>query len=114
MTVRLVDGTPVVTPSGELDLASAPDLKTAMSDALAPGPDHMIIDLLGVTFMDSSGIGALVAAKHDNPGTELTLVVGGGVVEKLIDITGLRDSFRLMGDLEAALSRPGSQGSSST
>lgn len=112
VAVRWIDSTPVVTPTGELDLASAPAFRTAISETMAHHPEHVVVDLLGITFMDSSGIGALVSAKQDNPGTELTLVVGGGVVQKLIDITGLKDWFRIEGDVETALNRSGAQPSS--
>lgn len=114
VTVKRVGATPVLTASGEIDLASAPALEAAISEAMTPPPDQVVIDLLGITFMDSSGIGALVSAKQDNPGTEVTLVVSGGVVQKLIDITGLKGRFRVVDAVEAALRPPDSQPSSNT
>ena len=48
--------------SGELDIQTAADLRGDLTAILAerPLPDHVIVDLQGVTFMDSLGLGTLV------------------------------------------------------
>ncbi len=107
-------GSLVISVSGELDLATAPELEEVIAGAIQPDEGHMVVDLLGVTFMDSSGIRALVQAKDSRPGTEVTLVVGGGIVHKLIDVTGLDGWFRIEDDIESALARSDGQPSSNT
>ena len=47
---------------GELDLAVAPDLEAAIADAFACASERVVIDLSGATFIDSSGITALLRA----------------------------------------------------
>lgn len=70
-----------------LDARIAPDFKSAMSGFIAQGRRHIVLDLSRVNLIDSSGLGAIVAAlKHMN---------GAGT----LSISGLRDStltlFRL-------------------
>jgi anti-sigma B factor antagonist len=45
---------------GRLNLVSAPSLRTAVEETVAETP-HVVVDLSAVTFMDSSGLGALIA-----------------------------------------------------
>jgi anti-sigma B factor antagonist len=46
--------------SGELDLASAPKLRSGLADLVANGIRHVIVDLANLRFIDSTGIGILV------------------------------------------------------
>jgi anti-sigma B factor antagonist len=48
-------------PTGMLDGAAAHDLKNQVLDVLRQGADGVLLNLAGITFMNSSGIGALVA-----------------------------------------------------
>jgi anti-anti-sigma factor len=53
----------VITLYGEVDYATALEFRAAMSAALSTGNvDMIIVDLSGVTFLDSTGLGTLVAA----------------------------------------------------
>src|SRR5262245_4241967 len=65
-TVEAADlslGFGIVTVRGEVDLASAPDFGRRLTAALrASGPSTAVIDLGGVTYLDSSGIHALLGA----------------------------------------------------
>lgn len=54
---------PVVVVQGEIDLASAARLDTALTQALAAGP-RITLDLSNTTFMDSTGINVIVGALH--------------------------------------------------
>ncbi len=94
----------VVGVSGELDIATAPVLSSAVAEALGVDTaSHLILDLLEVTFLDSSGVGALVAIQKDNPDLDVALVIGGGIVAKVVEITGLSRWFRIEDSVEAAL-----------
>ena len=61
------DGSRVVlTVEGELDLATVGGLQDAVAEVLsAGGPAELVLDLAGVTFLDSSGLGALLRVRAD-------------------------------------------------
>ncbi|MEO0490982.1 MAG: STAS domain-containing protein [Cyanobacteria bacterium J06635_15] len=52
----------VIEPSGILDSTKAADFRTQVEAALESGADTLLIDLKDITFVDSSGLGALVVA----------------------------------------------------
>lgn len=62
-----VSGVVVITLAGELDLASGPALEDAIAGATSSGAKLVIVDLRGVEFMDSSGVGVLVKAHQAAP-----------------------------------------------
>ena len=53
---------PVLVVTGEIDVFTAPLFKQAVVNLVATGHRHLFLDLRGVTFMDSSGFGALLGA----------------------------------------------------
>ena len=73
---RAVDGVPVVHVVGELDIATAPQLKDAVAAELAQQPELVVIDLTATTFLDSSGARSLAVAARDGKaqGTRVELV----------------------------------------
>ncbi len=52
----------VVSLTGDLDTASAPQLKTMLEDLLARGETRLVVDLFDVAYIDSAGLGELVRA----------------------------------------------------
>lgn len=52
----------VVSLTGDLDTASAPQLKTMLEDLLGRGETRLVVDLFGVAYIDSAGLGELVRA----------------------------------------------------
>jgi anti-anti-sigma factor len=81
----------VVTVSGELDLATAPQLE-AVFEALEPSPDaRVLLDLEAVTFLDSSGIRALVRAKRRLDGIGAPLLIGAvsPAARQVLEISGV-------------------------
>src|SRR3954471_2336343 len=56
------DGIHVLAVSGELDLASAPDVRAALALAASGPGAHLILDLSEVTFIDSTALGTLLHA----------------------------------------------------
>ena len=78
--------------SGELDPATAPDLEAAIARCAADGDVATVtLDLAGVTFLDSSGLRVLVAARESlrAAGTELALRGPNANIRRVLEITGL-------------------------
>lgn len=84
--------TVVVRPSGEVDRDTAEAFRAAMFDALAQvGRGRVEVDLSGVGFLDSSGVGALLAAHREAGTAGATLVARDPVrtVRTVLDITNV-------------------------
>lgn len=82
--------------SGDLDLSSSPQFETALERALAAAPGRLVLDLRGVSFLDSCGLRALLAAQHqcEHSGCALTLLAGDQA-KRLFELTGVSDSLPL-------------------
>ena len=83
----------VIAPEGELDTAGVGDLRAALSDAAREGVGAVVVDLSRVTFIDSSGLGALVElhSRLRRSGRRLAVVApGGSAPAVLLDLAGLR------------------------
>ncbi|PPK67512.1 STAS domain-containing protein [Actinokineospora auranticolor] len=93
----------VVEVTGEVDLATAPQLEQALDDALAQPGGGVRVDLSGVEFMDSAGLRVLVAAlrKAEESGRSLVLDSPHERVRRIIEITGLAEVFGLAGSDKA-------------
>jgi anti-sigma B factor antagonist len=98
----------VVAVHGELDLDTAPELRAALIEAIDEHPGRpLIVDLEGIDFIDSAGLGVLVGGlKHarDREG-DLMLVVTAQNVLRVLELTGLTRAFEIHSSREAALSR---------
>jgi anti-anti-sigma factor len=83
--------------SGDLDLESAPTLR-AMAEALDPTCRQVVLDLSGVTFLDSTGISALVGLQHACEPALRTLVIRGarGQVRDVLEISGVGEVLQIV------------------
>jgi anti-sigma B factor antagonist len=81
----------LITVSGEVDLATSPELDTAIIAAIDSGATSVVIDLTDVSFMDSSGLGVIVRAlkRCREAENDLDLVITNERVLKVFGITGL-------------------------
>jgi anti-sigma B factor antagonist len=81
----------VITVSGEVDLATSPDLDNAIIAAIESGTSSLAIDLTDVSFMDSSGLGVVVRGlkRCREADKDLDLVITNERVLKVFGITGL-------------------------
>jgi anti-sigma B factor antagonist len=81
--------------SGELDLRNAVDLRAEVSALLAerPLPTDVELDLAGVTFMDSLGLGTLVVGQRicGELGVHFAVRNPSPFVSRLLEVSGLRD-----------------------
>jgi anti-sigma B factor antagonist len=95
----------VVTVSGEVDLTTAPELTRAIHLTSAH-TSRLVADLAGVTFLDSSGLNALVRGCRalEERGIGFRLVADpGGPVRRLLDLTQLLDLLHVVDAFEDAV-----------
>lgn len=96
----------VVTVKGEVDVYTAPKLKDELLGLIEEGKNQIVVDLEGVEFMDSSGLGVLVGALRrlkEREGT-LALVCTKGPVLRILSITGLNKVFPVYQSVDEAAS----------
>lgn len=107
--MRDIDGTRVLDVKGEIDVYTAPQFKEAVNDVLASGQKHLLINMAGVTYMDSSGFGALLSAtKRLRPlGGGVTLIKCNSAIDRILRITKLNSIFGTYDDLGEALQATG-------
>ena len=95
------DGWTVVSVAGEVDVATAPALRTRLIDLVADGCRRLVVDLAWVDFIDSTGLGVLIGTlkrirSHDG---EMVLVMDDPRVSRIFDITGLHQVFTIVSSL---------------
>ncbi len=80
-----------VAPVGELDIATVAHLEERLRELREAGFDEILLDLRGLTFLDSSGLRSIVMldAEARRDGLELGLVQGPPAIERVFAITGL-------------------------
>jgi anti-sigma B factor antagonist len=90
---------------GELDLNYAYSFDEELRDVEDAQPPCIVLDLRELTFMDSCGMGRLVAARRRarRAGRRLVLVRGGRAVQYLLALTGGEEAFEIVGDVPPAL-----------
>jgi len=107
----------IVKLSGELDIASAPDLREQLLAILSRRtPTHLILDLSKLGFIDSSGIDVFVKTDRRARllGCTLALVAPQAPVMRVLQVCGLDQYFRVFENISAAAGNghPGVPGSS--
>jgi anti-sigma B factor antagonist len=102
-TVEDTDPT-IVSLTGELDIASAGGLEDRIRRLTDAGHSRLIVDLAGLVFCDSTGIGTLVRANNDclDQGGYLRLAAPNRNVARVLAIVGLLDMFPTYRSVEAA------------
>jgi anti-anti-sigma factor len=88
ITVDRDEGNTVVTAQGEIDLETSPELSAVFAELEAPG--DVDVDLAGVTYIDSTGLRALLTARDAaiEAGGTLRISATSSIVARLIEITG--------------------------
>ena len=87
----------VVLLTGEIDLSTAPRLSTVVSELLADPPARVVLDMAGVTFCDSQGLGTLVVLSRKASLAQSCLVLTNvaDFLLRVLDITGLRPALMI-------------------
>lgn len=87
-----------------IDAAVAIEFKDAMRQQTDSGPDMVVLDLSRVEFIDSSGLGAIVAAmKHMGKDRKLALAGLTPTVARVFKLTRMDSVFSVFPTLEGAL-----------
>lgn len=107
---------PVLVVKGEIDVFTAPLFKQAVVDLVAAGNRHLFLDMQGVTFMDSSGFGALLGAtKRLRPeGGSLNLIGCNRTIQRMLHLTRLDTILGVYDTQEAAMAAAGQEASASS
>jgi anti-sigma B factor antagonist len=97
--------TAVIAVSGELDLASGPELEARLHDISSSDTELVVVDLRELEFMDSTGLSIIVRAHQrlTEEGCDLGLVKGSPQVQRLLDLTGVADRIALVARPEELL-----------
>jgi anti-sigma B factor antagonist len=101
---KTVSGRTVLAVVGEVDVYSAPTLRDRLADLIETGDPTVIVDLSGVGFLDSTGLGTLVASLKlaEQRGGRLPLVCADDRILRLFRITGLDSVFTIRASVESA------------
>jgi anti-sigma B factor antagonist len=94
----------VVTVSGEVDMATGPALRDDVAGVLTAGSKRIVLDLSGVTFMDSSGLGALISIHRRARLLEAEVRLGAPSerVAEILRLTSLHRVFKVHSTLAGA------------
>jgi anti-sigma B factor antagonist len=98
----------VVQVTGEVDAATAPQLRKRLRELTDAGEHRLVVDLESVEFMDSTGLGALISTLkrvRENDGY-LRLVCSRRPILKIMSITGLDSVISVYDTLAEALAPP--------
>jgi anti-sigma B factor antagonist len=87
----------VVSLAGEIDMLTATRLSSIVNEVLTEPPPRIVLDLAGVTFCDSQGLGTLVVLSRKASRAQSLLVLTnlGEFLLRVLDITGLRSALMI-------------------
>ena len=82
---------------GELDIEGGPIARRALARALTANAQTIVLDLEGLTFMDSTGVHMIIDAhqQHGDQGRELVIVRAPAHARRLLELCGLTDVLHL-------------------
>jgi stage II sporulation protein AA (anti-sigma F factor antagonist) len=105
---RPSEGVLLVQLTGEADIVSIAELRRRLGDLEAAMPGHVVFELAGLSFIDSSGINALVLAvrRIEEQGGTAVLAAPSPEARRVFDIIGLSQVVPLVQDVQAALRPP--------
>ena len=102
--ISRTDGSVVVSLAGELDLYNAHEVREALIECCAEGPNRLVVDLSGVKFIDSTALGVLIEARTRMENRRAFLLAAPGLeTRRALEISGLDRHFAVHDSLDAAL-----------
>jgi anti-anti-sigma factor len=83
--------------TGEIDMLTVAQLAAEVTEAIGEGPHRIVLDMSGVTFCDSQGLGTLVVLSRKASHAQVVLMLAnvGDFLLRVLDITGLRSALVL-------------------
>ena len=95
----------LVTASGELDVAAAPQLSAILTMGAASSQPVVVLDMAGATFIDSTALGVVIRGADQlmSAGKRLFIVAPEGPVSRLLELTNLKQHFSVYADRETAM-----------
>lgn len=104
VAVQATDYGTLVAVTGEVDIATSPQLRAALAARPKAG-GLLVLDLTRVTFMDSSGLSVVLSLQRDTAaaGERLAVVCPSGPARLLFEVTGVDAELPLHATLDAAL-----------
>lgn len=102
------NGAIVVSLTGELDLYNAEEVRRALLDTLADGPELLVVGLAEVTFIDSTALGVLIEARSRmTERSGFRLAAPGLEVRRALEVSGLDRHFVVHDTVADALGSAG-------
>ncbi|MDZ4267414.1 MAG: STAS domain-containing protein [Mycobacterium sp.] len=100
----LESGVVVVKPTGKLNMVAAPMLRKELQAVVEGGQRHIVVDLSGVEFVDSSGLGALISGLKAarQAGGDLRVAAPSRQVTTVLELTNLNRVLRVHPSAESA------------
>ena len=104
ITTRELGSALVLLPDGRLNMVAAPRLKAAIDEAVASGNARIVVDLSAVSFIDSSGLGSLIAGlkRTRQASGDLRITGVNQQVSTVLRLTNLDRVLRTHDSVEAA------------
>lgn len=104
-TRALSESTQAVEVHGEIDVYTSPKVKEIITELIEKGNFHLVINLEGVRYIDSTGLGVLIGAlkKVREKDGSINLVCNNPQIKKIFNITGLVKIFGIYKNEEDAL-----------
>lgn len=95
-------GVYVIRIEGDVDMSNSPDVRNVLLPTFQKEPSHVIVDLSGVPYIDSSGIATLVEGLQLSRkcSARLTLAGMGQTVEAVFELAYLKEVFEIVSDVE--------------
>ena len=95
---------PTVAPVGALDLASSRELQARLAELAGENGQEAILDLSGVSFIDSVGLGVVLkgASRFHRQGKRLLIVAPEGPVHRILEFAGVTDRLPVVDSIDEA------------
>jgi anti-sigma B factor antagonist len=102
---RAVGGTTVLAVGGDVDLHTAPQLRDRIRTLVDEGTRRLVVDMTGVEFLDSTGLGTLLGSRKQLVALDGRLALAGlsDHVLKVFEITSLDQVFDIRPTVDEAL-----------
>lgn len=105
IAIRRGSGRLILELEGELDMASSGRLREALDGASLNGSRTVVLDLRGVSFLDSTGLKAIFGVRNAvrAAGAEFAVTPGSAQVRRLLSLTRLDEHLHTIATPDSAL-----------